>query len=138
MWSTLNPSSLVQSMKQQISDQKISFDFATVEQYMKRAAITTGYTEKPCLNPQNPQCPETAPNKNSPTPPDVGSILTGGCYGYAANYMHWPEELIVGGVQRNRSGHLRKAKGLQTVVQLMTEKEMFDLWQCSNLHYPKV
>ncbi|XP_053962100.1 protein patched [Anastrepha ludens] len=128
MWSTMNPSSLVQTMKQQMSDQKISFDFDMVEQYMKRAGITTGYTEKPCLDPKGAECPETAPNKGSQQPPDVGAILTGGCNGYATKYMHWPEELIVGGVQRNRSGHLRKAKGLQTVVQLMTEKEMFDLW----------
>lgn len=124
----MNPSDLVQFMKQKMSDQKTSFDFDTVEQYMKRAAITSGYTEKPCLDPMDAQCPETAPNKNSPTPPDVGAILSGGCYGYAAKYMHWPEELIVGGVQRNRSGHLKKAKGLQTVVQLMTEKEMYDSW----------
>ncbi|XP_039957123.1 protein patched [Bactrocera tryoni] len=128
MWSTMNPSNLVQTMKQQMSDQKIPFDFDMVEQYMKRAGITAGYTEKPCLDPKSAECPETAPNKDSQQPPDVGAILTGGCYGYATKYMHWPEELIVGGVQRNRSSHLRKAKGLQTVVQLMTEKEMFDLW----------
>ncbi|XP_073845846.1 protein patched [Musca autumnalis] len=121
-WSTLNPSKLMQSMKKQMSD------FDSIEQYMKRAAITSGYTEKPCLDPKNPQCPETAPNKNSDFPLDVGGILSGGCYGFAAKYMHWPEELIVGGVQRNRSGHLKRAKGIQTVVQLMTEKEMFDFW----------
>ncbi|XP_020815064.1 protein patched [Drosophila serrata] len=123
LWTTLNPSSVMQYMKQ-----KLSFDFETVEQYMKRAAIGSGYMEKPCLNPQNPNCPNTAPNKNSSQPPDVGAILSGGCYGYAAKYMHWPEELIVGGAKRNRSGHLRKAQALQTVVQLMTEKEMYDQW----------
>ncbi|KAH8299373.1 hypothetical protein KR044_000728 [Drosophila immigrans] len=127
-WSTLNPSEVMQYMKQKMSDQKINFDFDTVEQYVKRAAITSGYMEKPCLNPQHPLCPDTAPNKNSSQPPDVGAILSGGCYGYAAKYMHWPEQLIVGGSQRNRSGHLKKAKALQTVVQLMTEKEMYDQW----------
>ncbi|XP_061399904.1 protein patched [Musca vetustissima] len=127
-WSTLNPSKLMQSMKKQMNDQKIPFDFDTIEQYMKRAAISSGYTEKPCLDPKNPQCPETAPNKNSDFPLDVGGVLTGGCYGFAAKYMHWPEELIVGGVQRNRTGHLKRAKAIQTVVQLMTEKEMFDFW----------
>ncbi|XP_017867953.1 PREDICTED: protein patched [Drosophila arizonae] len=129
MWSTLNPSALMQFIKQEISDQKVSFDFETVEQYMKRAAIGTGYMEKPCLNPLHPQCPDTAPNKNSQQPPDVGAILSGGCYGFAPKHMHWPEQLIVGGAQRNRSGHLKTAKALQTVVQLMTEKEMYDQWQ---------
>jgi len=101
-----------------MSEEKISFDFETVEQYMKRAAIGSGYMEKPCLNPLNPSCPDTAPNKNSSQPPDVGAILSGGCYGYAAKHMHWPEELIVGGAKRNRSGHLRKARALQSVVKI--------------------
>ncbi|XP_055853785.1 protein patched [Episyrphus balteatus] len=122
-WAWLNPLNFLQSMKR---DDKDPFPIEVVEQYMKRAGISSGYTQKPCLNPHNPDCPDTAPNKNSTTPPDVGSILTGGCYGYATKYMHWPEELIVGGVIRNRTGHLKKAKGLQTVVQLMTEKEMYD------------
>ncbi|KAH8321529.1 hypothetical protein KR074_007690 [Drosophila pseudoananassae] len=128
LWTTLNPASVMQFMKEKLSDQTTGFDFETVEQYMKRAGIGSGYMEKPCLNPMNPSCPDTAPNKNSTQPPDVGAILSGGCYGYAANYMHWPEQLIVGGAKRNRSGHLRKAQALQTVVQLMTEKEMFDQW----------
>jgi patched 1 len=42
--------------------------------------------------------------------------------------MHWPEELVVGGVTRNRSSHLKKAKALQTVVQLMGEREMYEFW----------
>lgn len=41
------------------------FPFDTLEHYMKRAAISTGYTEKPCLNPKDSLCPDTAPNKKS-------------------------------------------------------------------------
>lgn len=41
------------------------FPFDTIQQYMKRAGISTGYTEKPCLDPKDPFCPETAPNKQS-------------------------------------------------------------------------
>lgn len=95
---------------------------------MKHAGITTGYTEKPCLNPKDPQCPVTAPNKSSGNPPDIGAALTGGCYGFASKYMHWPEELVVGGVTRNRTRHLKNAKALQTVIQLMGEREMYDFW----------
>lgn len=40
--------------------------------------------------------------------PNVGAELTGGCYGFAANYMHWPEELIVGGVKKNKTGHIQR------------------------------
>ena len=24
--------------------------------------------------------------------PDIGAELTGGCYGFATRYMHWPEQ----------------------------------------------
>lgn len=30
-----------------------------------QAGITVGYQEKPCLNPKDKECPNTAPNKNS-------------------------------------------------------------------------
>lgn len=103
-----------------------AFPFDIVEQYMERAGITTGYTEKPCLDPTDPYCPDSAPNKRSGRRPDIGAVLTGGCSSYAANYMHWPEELMVGGVQRNQSGHLKRASALQTVIQLMTEREMYE------------
>lgn len=58
--------------------------------------------------------------------PDVGAELTGGCYGFAAKYMHWPEELVVGGAKHNKTGHLTRAAALQTVVQLMGERELHD------------
>lgn len=40
--------------------------------------------------------------------PNVGDELTGGCYGFAAKYMHWPEELIVGGVKKNKTGFIKR------------------------------
>lgn len=30
-----------------------------------QAGITTGYQEKPCLDPSDPECPASAPNKRS-------------------------------------------------------------------------
>lgn len=44
---------------------QFAFPFKTLEDYMKRAGITNGYQSKPCLNPADPECPETAPNKKS-------------------------------------------------------------------------
>lgn len=104
------------------------FDYHSLEDYLKRAGITTGYQEKPCLNPKDPECPKTAPNYNSTEPTDVGAELTSGCYGFAAKYMHWPEDLIVGGTQKNKSGYIKQAKALQTVVQLMGEHELFEFY----------
>ncbi|XP_049292108.1 protein patched [Anopheles funestus] len=127
-WTSLNPQTLLKDIKAQ----NYQFPFETLEQYMKRAGISTGYTEKPCLNPKDKQCPDTSPNKKSGLVPDIGASLTGGCYGFAAKYMHWPEELVVGGAVRNRTHHLRSAKALQTVIQLMGERELYDYW---NNHY---
>jgi len=61
---------------------------------------------------------------------DVGAELTGGCYGFASRFMHWPEELIVGGATTNSSsGHVVRARALQTVIQLMGARDMFEFWQ---------
>ncbi|XP_025990235.1 protein patched [Solenopsis invicta] len=121
-WTNLNPSALLEEVKSFL----VSFPFKTLEDYMKRAGITNGYQSRPCLNPEDPECPETAPNKQSLKVPDIGAELTGGCYGFAAKYMHWPEELIVGGAKHNKTGHLTRAAALQTVVQLMGERELYD------------
>lgn len=58
----------------------------------------------------------------------MAAELSNGCYGFAAAYMHWPEQLIVGGATRNSTSALRSARALQTVVQLMGEREMYEYW----------
>ncbi|XP_050314836.1 protein patched [Anthonomus grandis grandis] len=123
-WTNLNPKALVEQMQSSESN----FDYHSLNDYLKRAGITSGYQEKPCLNPKDPQCPTTAPNFNSSQPVDIGAELTSGCYGFAAKYMHWYEELIVGGVKKNKTGHIKEAKALQTVVQLMGEHELYEFW----------
>lgn len=40
--------------------------------------------------------------------PDVGAEMTGGCDGYATRFMHWEEDLIIGGIQRNKTGYITK------------------------------
>ncbi|XP_049784398.1 protein patched [Schistocerca cancellata] len=126
-WTNLHPQKLVEQMK----SFDFNFHFGTLEGYMKRAGISSAYQEKPCLNPLDPECPETAPNKKTGQIPDIGAELTGGCYGFAAKYMHWPEDLIVGGTVKNKTGHIKKARALQTVVQLMGERELYDFWSAS-------
>lgn len=136
-WSSLNPMQLFEEAIREMSkrfsnEEKVGKTDQSavmkVEQYMKQAGISTGYIKKPCLNPSDPQCPESAPNKKSRQSTDIGAALSGGCYGYAVNFMHWPEELIVGGAEKNSTNHIRKAKALQTVVQLMSEQELYDHW----------
>ncbi|XP_043528023.1 protein patched-like [Frieseomelitta varia] len=124
-WTNLNPMWMLDEMKKL----QFMFPFKTLEDYMKRAGITNGYQSKPCLDPTDPECPKTAPNKKSQQVPDIGAELTGGCYGFAAKFMHWPEELLVGGAKHNKTGHLTRAAALQTVVQLMGERELYEFFR---------
>ncbi|PSN39179.1 Protein patched [Blattella germanica] len=119
-WTNLNPHLLLQ----QIKSFDVAFPFDTLEDYMKRAGISTGYQEKPCLDPSDPECPATAPNKASGQVPDVGSELTGGCYGFAAKYMHWPEDLVVGGATRNKTGHIQSTKESKANINLFHFQEV--------------
>ena len=60
-WTNLNPTRMLEEMK----TVGFNFPFKTLEDYMKRSGITNGYQGKPCLNPKDPECPETAPNKKT-------------------------------------------------------------------------
>nr|XP_021192438.2 protein patched [Helicoverpa armigera] len=124
VWTQLHP----QEVLEEVRKLRFQFPFSTMEAYMKRAGITSAYMKKPCLDPTDAHCPDTAPNKKTGNVPDVAAELSHGCYGFAAAYMQWPEQLIVGGATRNSTSALRSAKALQTVVQLMGEREMYEYW----------
>ncbi|XP_017286792.1 protein patched homolog 1 [Kryptolebias marmoratus] len=96
------------------------------EVMLEKAGVGHGYMDRPCLNPADPDCPLTAPNKNSTKPFNMAGTLSGGCHGLSRKYMHWQEELIVGGTTKNGSGPLLNAQALQTMFQLMTPKQMFE------------
>ncbi|KAJ8305966.1 hypothetical protein KUTeg_016511 [Tegillarca granosa] len=120
-WTNLNPIKFVQLMKDHPN-------IEMVEKMLNRSGITTAYQEKPCLDPTEFHCPDTAPNKQSLAPPDIGALLTDGCYGFATKYMHWQEDLIVGGAQKNKTGHIVRAEALQSIIQLMAEQDFYTLW----------
>lgn len=126
-WTNLNPVELMATIKAR----EPNFDYHSLEEYFRRAGITTAYQQKPCLNPADPDCPRTAVNKKSDHPVDVGKELTSGCRGFAARYMNWPADLIVGGVVRSNNGTIQRARALQTVVQLMGEEELYDFYHDS-------
>ncbi|NP_001310737.1 protein patched-like [Parasteatoda tepidariorum] len=127
-WTNLNPQWLMDTVKN-FGNYVQSLPLHTIESFMKRAGITTAYQEKPCLQPLDEECPATAPNKRNRQPLDIGAKMTGGCYGFATKYMHWPEDVLLGGITKNKSGHIVKAEALQTIVQLMAEKEKFEYWR---------
>ncbi|XP_031550501.1 protein patched homolog 1-like [Actinia tenebrosa] len=124
-WTDLNPIDLLNKIQESFS----SWEMKKFRTLFKEAGITTGYLEKPCLNPKDPGCPRLAPNFHSKEVPDIGAELTGGCHGFAAKFMEWPEEIIVGGVIKNRSGTIRSASALQSVVLLMGVNNLYDYHQ---------
>lgn len=58
-WINLNPLELVKKMKDKFADGDM------MEAVLLRSGISSGYQEKPCIDPSDPDCPDTAPNKAS-------------------------------------------------------------------------
>ncbi|NXF86286.1 PTC1 protein, partial [Eubucco bourcierii] len=119
-WINFDPLEFLEELK------KINYQVESWEEMLNKAEVGHGYMDRPCLNPADADCPSTAPNKNSTKPLDVALVLSGGCYGLSKKYMHWQEELIIGGTVKNGSGKLVSAQALQTMFQLMTPKQMYE------------
>ncbi|KAJ7372958.1 Protein patched 1 [Desmophyllum pertusum] len=77
-WKRLNPMELVNEMKVVVPEL-----YEKMMGLLKEAGITSGYMEKPCLDPYDPECPKTASNYKTKKKPDIGVELTGGCQGFA-------------------------------------------------------
>ncbi|PNJ71383.1 PTCH1 isoform 19, partial [Pongo abelii] len=119
-WTNFDPLEFLEELK------KINYQVDSWEEMLNKAEVGHGYMDRPCLNPADPDCPATAPNKNSTKPLDMALVLNGGCHGLSRKYMHWQEELIVGGTVKNSTGKLISAHALQTMFQLMTPKQMYE------------
>ncbi|KAL7885043.1 hypothetical protein AOLI_G00078130 [Acnodon oligacanthus] len=119
-WVNFDPMALIAKLK------AVTHLVDSWEEMLVKAEVGHGYMDRPCINPADPDCPVSAPNKNSSRPLDIARVLTGGCYGVSKKYMHWQEELIIGGTKKNDSSRLLSAKALQTMFQLMTPKQMYE------------
>ncbi|XP_026769362.3 protein patched homolog 1 [Pangasianodon hypophthalmus] len=119
-WMNFDPMALLADM------QTMTKVVGSWQEILAKAEVGHGYMDRPCINPADPDCPLSAPNKNSTRPLDIARVLTGGCHGVSKKYMHWQEELIIGGTTKNNSGSLLSAQALQTMFQLMTPKQMYE------------
>uniref|UniRef100_A0A8C2KXQ0 Patched 1 n=1 Tax=Cyprinus carpio TaxID=7962 RepID=A0A8C2KXQ0_CYPCA len=122
-WTNFDPMGFIAELKM------LKYPVDSWEEMLIKAEVGHGYMDRPCLNPADPDCPLSAPNKNMTrvsSPLDVARVLTGGCYGLSKKYMKWQEELIVGGTKKNNSGRLLSAQALQTIFTLMTPKQMYE------------
>ncbi|XP_019499431.1 PREDICTED: protein patched homolog 2 isoform X2 [Hipposideros armiger] len=58
--------------------------------------------------------------------PNVTQELSGGCHGFSHKFMHWQEELLLGGVARDPQGQLLRAEALQSTFLLMSPRQLYE------------
>uniref|UniRef100_A0A8C5S5U3 Patched 2 n=1 Tax=Laticauda laticaudata TaxID=8630 RepID=A0A8C5S5U3_LATLA len=118
-WTNLDPIQLMEELGQ----------FASLEGFkemLDKADVGQAYMERPCLDPFDPECPHSASNSQSQKKPHIPSELTGGCHGFSRKYMHWQEELILGGRVKDPQGKLQKAEALQSMFLLMSPRQLYE------------
>lgn len=94
-WTNIDPVGLLEDLRTRYGNYSRAEVTKLIELF-RAAGIDHGYLNRTCLDPNDPACPSSAPNHRN-QPPNIPQILSGGCPGFAANLLHWPEELIVGG-----------------------------------------
>ncbi len=60
---------------------------------------------------------------------DYGALLTNGCPGFARNILHWPEPMIIGGLEKNEEGTLTKVEALQTVMLVSSGGDVYNRYK---------
>ncbi|KJH48046.1 patched family protein [Dictyocaulus viviparus] len=61
-----------------------------------------------------------------PTFPDYASVMSDGCPGFAKGVLHWPEDMILGGVKREGMGKkMKSAEALQSVFLVASPNDVF-------------
>ena len=63
---------------------------------------------------------------------DIGETVTGGCTGFAEKMMIWPEEMIIGGTRKNKSGYIKRCVYFhdKTLQRTTTTDPVFLLHHC--------
>ncbi|KAL6104533.1 ptch2 [Pungitius sinensis] len=118
-WMNLDPVKLMEELSQ----------FTSLEGFkemLDKAQVGHAYMNRPCLDPSDPDCPLSAPNKEQGESPDIAGRLQGGCHGFSRKFMHWQEELILGGRVKNSRDALLSAEALQTMFLLMSPKQLYE------------
>ncbi|XP_023390836.1 protein patched homolog 2 isoform X3 [Pteropus vampyrus] len=118
-WTNLDPEQLLEELG----------PFTSLEGFrelLDKAQVGQAYVGRPCLNPDDLHCPPSAPNHHSRQAPDVARELSGGCHGFSHKFMHWQEELLLGGMARDPQGQLLRAEALQSTFLLMSPRQLYE------------
>ncbi|XP_045836149.1 protein patched homolog 2 isoform X2 [Meles meles] len=118
-WTNLDPEQLLEELG----------PFASLEGFrelLDKAQVGQAYVGRPCLHPDDLHCPPSAPNHRSKQAPKVAQELSGGCHGFSHKFMHWQEELLLGGIARDPQGQLLRAEALQSTFLLMSPRQLYE------------
>ncbi|XP_077701359.1 protein patched homolog 2 isoform X4 [Canis aureus] len=118
-WTNLDPEQLLEELG----------PFASLEGFrelLDKAQVGQAYVGRPCLHPDDLHCPPSAPNHHSKQAPNVAQELSGGCHGFSHKFMHWQEELLLGGMARDPQGQLLRAEALQSTFLLMSPRQLYE------------
>nr|XP_051713804.1 protein patched homolog 2 isoform X3 [Oryctolagus cuniculus] len=118
-WTNLDPEQLLEELG----------PFASLEGFrelLDKAQVGQAYVGRPCLHPDDLHCPPSAPNHHSRQAPNVAQELSGGCHGFSHKFMHWQEELLLGGTARDPQGQLLRAEALQSTFLLMSPRQLYE------------
>ncbi|XP_052573474.1 protein patched homolog 2 isoform X2 [Peromyscus californicus insignis] len=118
-WTNLDPQQLLEELG----------PFASLEGFrelLEKAQVGQAYMGRPCLDPDDQHCPPSAPNYHSRQAPNVAQELSGGCHGFSHKFMHWQEELLLGGTARDLHGQLLRAEALQSTFLLMSPRQLYE------------
>uniref|UniRef100_A0A673G0B1 Protein patched homolog 1 n=1 Tax=Sinocyclocheilus rhinocerous TaxID=307959 RepID=A0A673G0B1_9TELE len=118
-WMNLDPLKLMEELSQ----------FTSLEGFrdmLDKAQVGHAYMNRPCLDPNDTDCPHSAPNKDPWQVPDIAAELQGGCHGFSKKFMHWQEELILGERVKDSQNALQSAEALQTMFLLMSPKQLYE------------
>uniref|UniRef100_A0A3Q2GFT4 Patched 2 n=1 Tax=Cyprinodon variegatus TaxID=28743 RepID=A0A3Q2GFT4_CYPVA len=118
-WMNLDPVKLMEELGQYTS-------LEGFKEMLDKAQVGHAYMDRPCLDPSDPDCPTTAPNKEQEEVLDIAERLQGGCHGFSQKFMHWQEELILGGRVKSSQETLLSAEALQTMFLLMSPKQLYE------------
>ncbi|PWA25157.1 hypothetical protein CCH79_00005285 [Gambusia affinis] len=118
-WMNLDPVKLMEELGQYTS-------LEGFKEMLDKAQVGHAYMDRLCLNPSDPDCPLSAPNKEQEETPDIAGRLQGGCHGFSQKFMHWQEELILGGRVKSSQDALLSAEALQSMFLLMSPKQLYE------------
>ncbi|KAL5108081.1 Protein patched [Taenia crassiceps] len=110
-WSSLDPQHILSSLRSEYGNRSSELNYLDeMMDMLIRAGLSHGYLTRPCLDPHDPGCPSLAPNYKE-QPPDIAGVVANGCPGFAANILHWPRDLLLGGQRCHTRNHSKAACG---------------------------